>query len=603
MLALRNTLALLCLASIAALPARAEEGGERAKTGTKEGPLSLEDVVVTPHRTVMAEDLAEKLLSGADVWDLPLIDNDLMRAVQTHPGVQGGDFSARFGVRGGETDETLVLLDGMELYNPYHLQDFGGAVSIVDLLAVSRAQFYLGGFPSRYGDKLSAVLDIGLRKPADELVVDAGIDLLNAHLFVSRKPILAAARAGYIGLLMGMMDSEESFTPHYGDFLLKIDLGGGFSATGIYAIDTNRIDEPGLEEDVRSRFHNGQGWLKWHKKLQDSGTLDVFLYTGGYSQRRKEGTAGVDDRDLGFAGVKSILEVALTKTFRVDAGADVRWEQGRYDYEDSDHAIDIDTEVDGVSLKGHATATARISSALDVILGSRLLYFEPQNHLYAAPSAAISLSPGNGLTFKAACGVYYQPVDPLHLPVEAGVSRLTKPEKAFHYLAGVQYVNTGAGLNARAEIYYKKLDDLTGFVRNYGVKSQTFQPKDSGYSTGFELMVDQTIGDLVLHVGYTWSVSREKYGSFEFYSDRDQRYAANLGASFDMGSDWSANVNWRYHSGNPYTRVWYEGTGRREGPVNGARLPPYHSLDVRISKVWHWRGMEIQAYLQVLNLY
>jgi hypothetical protein len=588
-------------------PALAEEAEKPATPAKEEEALPLGDVVVTPHRTVMDEDLAEKILSGADVWDLPLIDNDLMRAVQTHPGVRGGDFSARFGVRGGERDETLVLLDGMELYEPYHLQDYGGALSIVDLLAVSRARFFLGGFPAEYGDKLSAVLDIRTRKPADTLEVDAGIDLLNAHVFMSQKPFLAAGRVGYLGLLMGMMDSEESFTPHFADVLLNLDLGAGggnrLTGTVLYAVDTNRIDEPGVEEDVRSRYHLGQGWLRWRKKLQAQSTLDIFLYTGGHSRRRREGTDGFDDRDLFFTGVKSVLDAAPFDPVRLRGGLDLRWEVGRYDYEEPEDGIDINTRVEGFSAKGFAAATLRLSSAFDVDLGSRFLYFEAINHLYAAPTLALSVAPGNGFTFRAATGMYYQPVDPLHLPVEAGVSRIIKPERAAHVLAGVQYKNEDARLNVRVEAYYKALYDLGGYTRDFGSKSQTYKPKDSGYATGFELLFDQSIGDAVLHVGYAYSISRESFGDETFYSDQDQRYAANLGMSLDAGSDWSVNVNWRYHSGNPYTRVWYEGTTKHEGPRNGARLPPYHSLDLRVAKVWQWRSMEIQAYLQILNLY
>ena len=89
-----------------------------------------------------------------------MIDNDIMRASQIFPGVVSNDFSARFSVRGGEKDEILVRLDGMELYEPFHLQDYGGALSVIDLGLLDRADLLMGGFPAKYGGKMSGVFDI-----------------------------------------------------------------------------------------------------------------------------------------------------------------------------------------------------------------------------------------------------------------------------------------------------------------------------------------------------------------------------------------------------------------------------------------------------------
>ena len=81
-----------------------------------------------------------------------------MRVVQLLPGVEArNDFSTGFNVRGGESDQNLILLDGYPIYNPFHL---GGLFSTFIDPTVGDVTLMTGGFPSRYGGRLSAVLDV-----------------------------------------------------------------------------------------------------------------------------------------------------------------------------------------------------------------------------------------------------------------------------------------------------------------------------------------------------------------------------------------------------------------------------------------------------------
>lgn len=591
---------LFCLhaAPLPAAEPETEAQGERA--------VSLGEVIVQPFRTVMDEALSEETVRAAEARRMPLIDNDLLRAIHHHPGVAGDDFSARFGVRGGERDETVVVLDGMDLYEPYHLQDFGGAISIVDLLAVSRARLYLGGYPAQYGDALSGVLDVTLKAPAEALSGDLGIDLLNAHVFVNRRPFLAAARAGYIGFLLGLMDSEERFEPHYGDVLVKFDEplteADRLSVYGLYAADTNRIDEPGVEDDVRSRYHNGTAWARWSREME-AGSLEVFAFGGGASRRRTEGATDRDDRDLGWGGAKADWTWDGGGLLRWKGGADVRWQRGRYDYKRADASIDIDADVSSVLARGYAVTTWRFSSLWTAETGLRLLALSANRSLRAAPSAALSFHPGNGLTLRAAWGIYHQPVDPLHLPVETGVSRLVKPERAMHWVGGLQYRHEPSRLNVRVEAWIKTREDLVGAVIDAGRKSQIVWPKEKGKAAGWELVLDKGVGDMRFHFGFGWSISRVRDEGAWYPAQNDRRYAADLGWSWTPGAGWSVYAGWRYHAGEPYTRIRYEGTVAVPIERNGGRLPPYHSLDLRVGKTFEIGATRLEIYLQILNLY
>src|SRR5215467_974433 len=83
---------------------------------------------------------------------------DIIRIVQLLPGVEArNDFSTGLNVRGGESDQNLILIDGYPIYNPFHL---GGLFSTFIDPTVRDVQLMTGGFPARYGGRLSSVLDV-----------------------------------------------------------------------------------------------------------------------------------------------------------------------------------------------------------------------------------------------------------------------------------------------------------------------------------------------------------------------------------------------------------------------------------------------------------
>ena len=146
--------------------------------------LSLEEIVVTPGRfSVLKRDPAvPQTLSREEVRTMPTLGEDIYRAVVRLPGVSGNDFSARFTVRGGDHGQILVTLDGLELYEPFHLKDIaGGSLSIVDVEVVGGIDMMTGGFPAEYGDRQSAVLEMKSHTPRPGRRTSAGIGMTAAR--------------------------------------------------------------------------------------------------------------------------------------------------------------------------------------------------------------------------------------------------------------------------------------------------------------------------------------------------------------------------------------------------------------------------------------
>src|SRR5262245_59666909 len=147
--------------------------------------VKLEEITVTPGTfSFMGQGTGTKqTMSREEVRAVPQIGEDIFRAVNRLPGLASNDYSAHFGVRGGRHDETLILLDGLQLYEPYHLKDFNeGAISIVDAETIDGVQLMTGGFPAKYGDKRSGVFDITSRVPEqDRTTFDVGVSLMNTR--------------------------------------------------------------------------------------------------------------------------------------------------------------------------------------------------------------------------------------------------------------------------------------------------------------------------------------------------------------------------------------------------------------------------------------
>jgi len=111
------------------------------------------------------------------------IEPDLFRTVQLLPGVQTlNDFSSALYVRGSTPDQNLIMLDGITVYNPYHL---GGIFSTFNTDAIKEADFHAGGFPARYGGRMGAILNVINREGnTEEFEGHANISLISSKVLL-----------------------------------------------------------------------------------------------------------------------------------------------------------------------------------------------------------------------------------------------------------------------------------------------------------------------------------------------------------------------------------------------------------------------------------
>jgi len=585
----------------------------------------LEEISVTPGRFSISESAPSPyLIPKAEMEKLPLIDNDIYRAAHNLPGVVADDFSARFSLRGGDRDETIVRLDGMELYDPYHLQDFGGAISVIDMGIVRSADLLTGGFPAEYGDAMSGVFDVTSGSARRERVSgNVGVDILNTHAIftgpLSGASWLLSARRGYIDLVMGLIESEEVFKPGFYDLYGKVsyDLKASdtISTHVLYAGDSDEIDRTGIDNDLNSRYWNGMLWARWQHLASEKMLWNLYLFSGSAGREKYEGIDGVDERRLLYTGLKGDVLYNPVSSHALKAGW--RWQGSAADYnyflKEDDIITSVDATPSGWDLNGYVQDEWHISPRIAGNLGLRFIYQDYGEHFAVMPRVALAARLREDLTLRGAWGMYNQPVGVANLPVEEGIAESQPPEEAVHYVLAAEY-SPAVSLLLRTEAYYKTFDGLVGRISDSGRKEKFFTSPESGSARGFEVFTKHALTSrFTWGLGYALSKAEMEAGTENIPRNFDRRHSLSVSADYAIWSDGWINVIWRYHTGDPYTEAWYEevlsedGSSyvwqRIYGEANGARYPSYHSLDVRLTKNFRFRKWEMILYLQIMNLY
>ncbi len=150
--------------------------------------------------------------------------SDVEGIIKTLPGVSSySELSSQYSVRGGNFDENLVYVNGIQIYRPFLVRNGQQeGLSFVNSNMVSDISFSAGGFAARYGDKMSSVLDITYRQPK-EFGAEVEASLLGGSvtyedlLFNKRLSALVGGRYRTNELLLGSLDTEADFRPRFTD--------------------------------------------------------------------------------------------------------------------------------------------------------------------------------------------------------------------------------------------------------------------------------------------------------------------------------------------------------------------------------------------------
>ncbi|KAA0265898.1 MAG: hypothetical protein EDM75_01370, partial [Chlorobiota bacterium] len=246
---------------------------EQGKTLTAN--MSLSETQVMLDEIVISEKSRDASDTETSILDLepdqakvlPGAGEDVLRTLQALPGIVApNDFSSQLIVRGSGPDQNLIIIDNVEIFNPYRLYGF---ISMFNPDAVSDITLLTGGFPTKYGDRLSAVLDVsnkegstrtGIMGSLNASVTNANLVLEGKNPFNIKGSWLLNSRRTYYDLLLepfaksaGLVEENSAF-PNFYDVQAKVTFGpfdghkfnlfGIYSADGVDIVSGNERNSP-----------------------------------------------------------------------------------------------------------------------------------------------------------------------------------------------------------------------------------------------------------------------------------------------------------------------------------------------------------------------
>ncbi|MEO5929996.1 MAG: TonB-dependent receptor, partial [Candidatus Kapaibacterium sp.] len=201
---------------------------------------------------------------------------DIFRAIQLLPGVKASsELSSGLYVRGGSADETLILLDGVTVYNPSHL---GGFMSTFNADAIKDIRLIKGSIPAEYGGRLSSVLDLTMREGTKEKFSGtAGISLINSRLTLEgpineNSTFMVSGRRMYLDLFTALLGDSTIPTYYFYDVNAKANYklsdNDRIYLSGYFGRDV--LDYTSGSDGFRIDWGNATGNFRWAHILSPS---------------------------------------------------------------------------------------------------------------------------------------------------------------------------------------------------------------------------------------------------------------------------------------------------------------------------------------------
>ena len=560
-------------------------------------------------------------LTALDVVRVPGARADVLRALQDVEGVTQADDGAGLFVRGGNPDEVLVLLDGAVLHHPYRYETAagdGGAMGTVEPFLLDDVAFSSGGFPARYGNALSAVLDMrGLGRPNRA----SGAAAAGLAGVSGRSGLPVGARGGvrvsgnWIDTrpLFALNGSRRPFSRHPAGRDVNVSghydspALGSFKVFGAAAEDEVGVE---LEADafrgfLASATANRLYSARWERAVARNWLAAASV---GWSDYRRRTGAGVLDVEAGDRRVSWRADLSGgAGPWLLRAGADggsTRATAAGFvptrgqDFSGVGGVSDFDVALDD----RRVGAWAEVEGTAGVVvphLGVRVDRFGRAAETTADPRLSLLVPAGRAQRVRVAWGLYHQAPPPSYYDRHRGAARLP-PMRASHLVFGYEYGADDDSLAVRLEAYRKRYRDLPLEVPAAGAggAGPGFSAAGHGSAAGVDVSARGAWSVVDVRAAYGWLRAARRWTP----ADRRNRYELPAGtwtpdfsiphnlrltALIEVTPAVTFGVRWRTASGRPYTPIvaalprdaGYEPVF---GPINSQRASRYERLDLAV---------------------
>jgi len=583
---------------------------------------------------------------------VPVIgEPDVLRVVQLLPGVVAtNDFTAGYNVRGGESDQNLVLLDGYPIYNPFHL---GGLFGTFIDETVGEFELIPGAFPARYGTRLSSVLSVvprveersGIHGAVSMSVLASTLSLAGTARGTTSWSI--AARRTYADKFVSLVSDNQLpywFTDVQAHLQHRFANGGVLSATGYVGQDVLAASLAAFGDTTQA----GGGALRfdWGNTLLGVAyTQPLRQFVGGDSARlmqRLSRTGFATNLDLGSGSLTLQNRLSDTRAW----GEVTRW-RGRHEtlagYEWSSYKVTYNVNsaaAAGVPLLAtrdspsaaalyvdHTVRTSRVAARFglrgETVTGTGWAGLSPRLSLKWFANKDLAFTVGGGATSQWTPALRNEQAPIRIFDFWLVSNRSTPVARAWQQsIGGEKWLSPSRFV--RVEAWNKIYTQLpaSNLTNDPAVIGDEFIVT-TGRSSGLDVLVRRLEREkLSGWIAYSYAVSTRDGPDGRFAPVQDRRHNVNIVSSLRRGGKYTYGARLGIGTGTPFTDVVGQIVRRRYDPItntfetgaldqqrepiggarNGVRFPLFQRLDVSVTRESTGR-LRWAPYLSVINAY
>lgn len=547
-------------------------------------------------------------MTSVTLKELPVLmgEVDLIKSMVMMPGVQSvGEMSSGFNVRGGNTDQNLVLLNGAPVFNTTHMFGF---FSMINPDAVEDVTLYKGGIPSIYGERIASVMDIQLKDGSDKFLrVNGGIGLINSRLtiegpFLKKKKstFLVGGRSTYSDWLLQQtknptfMNSVAHFydvnATAYIEFSPKNQLRlMGYSSSDVFNLNSaslfsygNTIGSLNWRLNIFEKLVSNLNisWSKYETKVNQK---DPFLPQDDYTMKS----------NIQYGSLKYAMSIFPNEKHRISTGFQVI---GYWINPGKIVPSQTITNVTGSIMPREQSAELALFADDNIDLSEKLalnIGLRYTQFINYGPGTVYNYSPGvtksqstiidstiykSGDIIKTYHGL--EPRMSLKYNIENGGSLRLSYQRIHQFISQISNTavispadywkssdaniaplindqvalgyfksRTNGKFETSVEVYYKNLQNFLEYkngaqlLMNNHIEADLV--KANGYSYGFEILAKKSSGKLNGWVSYTYSRTFRKTDSQ--FSDQKINGGNYYPSIYDKPHDLSAVLNYKIH--------------------------------------------------------
>jgi len=601
----------------------------------------LQDVTVTAQtrgRSIRSAQMGVEHITAKEMKDIPVLfgERDPMKTLQLMPGVKAAaEGNSGLTVRGGSSDQNLILLDEAPVYNASHLLGF---FSTFNADAIKDVTLYKGGMPAQYGGRLSSVVDVRMNEGNNQdFHVTGGIGLISAKVNVEgpiekdKSSFLLTARRTYADMFLKLSgdSTKNKNSLYFYDLNAKFNIALS-NRDRLYLSAYFGRDNMSSADIFGINWGNATGTLRWNHRFGPRLFSNTSLIYSDYNYKMRfnnNGSSFSVTSELRDLNVKEELQYFLNPRNNLRFGINTIFHTlnpGILNAGNGKSGVNDTSFRHRYALENAAYVSNdwKATDRLNIAYGFRVTAFSAYDSLDPLQPQTGPIAGGGYKIvktwvtpeFRAAFSYQLNPATSvkvsyagnsqnMHLisasnagfPTDRWVTSnaQVKPERSHQVSLGYYKNLRDDKYEITVETYYKALEhqidyrDGANLESTDNIESELLYGKGRAY--GIEWMVRKKKGRLTGWIGYTLSRSERKIDGINndqwYRAFQDRTHDISVVGMFQLNRKWTISGNWVYNTGNAVS--FPSGKYRTDGRTlyyyaerNGYRMPAYHRLDL-----------------------